>query len=78
MKKKPGLKGKAKYLARPLETRPRDMNKLLVRQTMRHEFLTSQDAAHRKNERDRIGTMLNENISPQMRATLIKTRDKLK
>ena len=54
------------------------MNKLLVRQTMRHEFLTSQDAAHRKNERDRIGTMLNENISPQMRATLIKTRDKLK
>ena len=72
------LKAKATYLARPLYARPADMHKLKERQTLRNEHLVNQDMLHRKNERERIRVMLNENITPGLRATLIKNRDMLK
>ena len=72
------LKAKATYLARPLYARPADMHKLKERQTLRNEHLMGQEMLHKKNERDRIRAMLNENISPGLRATLIKNKDMLK
>ena len=72
------LKAKATYLARPLYARPADMHKPKERQTLRNEHLVNQDMLHRKNERERIRVMLNENITPGLRATLIKNRDMLK
>lgn len=77
-KKKAALKAKAKFYARPLETRAMDMAKLKERQTLRAEHLAGQAAMHRKNERERMATMMNENISPQLRATLLKNRAMLK
>ena len=55
-----------------------DMAKLKERQTLRAEHLAGQAAMHRKNERERMATMMNENISPQLRATLLKNRAMLK
>ena len=72
------LKAKATYLARPLYARPADMHKLKERQTLRNEHLMGQEMLHKKNERERIRMMLNENMSPGLRATLIKNRDMLK
>ena len=72
------LKAKAAFYARPLHTRPRDMAALKERQTLRDEHIAGQAAMHRKLERERISTMLNENIAPQLRATLIKNRALLK
>ena len=72
------LKAKAAYYARPLYARPADMHKLKERQTLRNEHLVNQDMLHRKNERERIRVMLNENMAPGLRATLIKNRDMLK
>jgi len=77
MKKKRMAK-KAAYLARPLYTRPQDMHKLKEKQTLRNDHLMQQMAVHKRNERERINAMINEKISPQMRATLIKNRDLLK
>ena len=77
-KKKATLKAKAMFYARPLETRAQDMARLKERQTLRAEHLAGQAAMHRKNERERIATMLQENISPQLRATLLKNRAMLK
>jgi hypothetical protein len=76
--KKKGLKQKAQRLARPLYTRPADMYKLKEKQTLRNEHLMQQMAVHKRNERERLNSMINDNISPQMRATLIKNRDLLK
>ena len=72
------LKAKAAFYARPLHTRPKDMAALKERQTLRDEHIAGQAAMHRKLERERISTMLNENIAPQLRATLIKNRALLK
>jgi len=74
------LKAKAAFYARPLYTRPKDMAALKERQTLRDEHIAGQAAMHRKleRERERISTMLNENIAPQLRATLIKNRALLK
>ena len=77
-KKKATLKAKAAFYARPLETRAQDMARLKERQTLRAEHLAGQAAMHRKNERERIATMLQENISPQLRTTLLKNRAMLK
>ena len=76
--KKKTLKAKAKYLARPLEVRPKDMYRLRERQTLRESHILGQNMLAKKYERERIATMLNENISPQLRATLLKNRDMLK
>ena len=72
------LKAKAAFYPRPLHTRPKDMAALKERQTLRDEHIAGQAAMHRKLERERISTMLNENIAPQLRATLIKNRALLK
>ena len=72
------LKAKAAFYARPLHTRPKDMAALKERQTLRDEHIAGQAAMHRKLERERISTMLTENIAPQLRATLIKNRALLK
>ena len=72
------LKAKAAFYARPLETRPMDMARLKERQTLRAEHIAGQTAMHRKNERERIATMLNQNITPQLRATLLKNSSMLK
>jgi hypothetical protein len=77
-KKKAVLKAKAAFYARPLETRPMDMAKLKERQTLRAEHIAGQAAMHKKYERERIATMLNQNITPQLRATLIKNSGMLK
>ena len=77
-KKKQNLKAKAAYYARPLENRPADMAKLKERQTLRAEHIAGQAAVHARNERDRIKTMLNEHIAPQLRATLLKNMELLK
>ena len=74
----PALHAKAAYLARPLYARPADMHKLKERQTLRNEHLVGQEMQHKKNERERIRVMLNENMTPGLRATLIKNRDMLK
>ena len=71
-------KARAAQLARPLETRPRDMAALKQRQTLRAEHILGQDILAMKHERARITTMLNENISPQLRETLIKQRQLIK
>jgi hypothetical protein len=76
-KKTKALKQKAAYLARPLEVRPRDMYKLKERQTLRNDHLMQQHALHKRNERERLGAMINQNIQPALRATLIKNRDML-
>ena len=80
--KKPGklrtLTARAAYYARPLETRPREMDALKKRQTLRAEHTLGQDILAKKHERERITTMLNENISPQLRETLIKQRQLIK
>ena len=80
--KKPGklrtLKKRAAYYARPLETRGREMDALKKRQTLRAEHVLGQDILAKKHERERITTMLNENISPQLRETLIKQRHLIK
>ena len=72
------LKAKAAHFARPLYARPADMHKLKERQTLRNEHLVGQEMQHKKNERERIRVMLNENMTPGLRATLIKNRDMLK
>ena len=72
------LKAKAAFYARPLYARPKDMAALKERQTLRNEHIAGQAAMHRKLERERITTMLNENVAPQLRATLIKNRALLK
>jgi hypothetical protein len=72
------LKAKAAFYARPLYARPKDMAALKERQTLRNEHIAGQAAMHRKLERERISTMLNENVAPQLRATLIKNRALLK
>ena len=72
------VKARAAQLARPLETRPRDMAALKQRQTLRAEHILGQDILAMKHERARITTMLNENISPQLRETLIKERQLIK
>ena len=77
-KKKQNLKAKAAYYARPLVNRPADMAKLKERQTLRAEHIAGQAAVHARNERDRIKTMLNEHIAPQLRATLLKNMELLK
>ena len=71
-------KARAAYLARPLETKPRQMAALKQRQTLRAEHVMGQDILAMKHERARIATMLNENISPQLRETLIKERQLIK
>ena len=50
------------------------MDALKKRQTLRAEHVLGQDILAKKHERERITTMLNENISPQLRETLIKQR----
>ena len=72
------LQAKAAFYARPLYARPKDMAALKERQPLRDEHIAGQAAMHRKLKRERISTMLNENIAPQLRATLIKNRDMLK
>ena len=54
------------------------MAALKERQIFRDEHIAGQAAMHRKLEMERISTMLNENIAPQLRATLIKNRALLK
>ena len=76
--KKKALKKKAAYLARPLYTRPQDMAKLKERQTLRNEHLLNQTMVQKRNERERLSAMINQNINPQLRATLIKNRDMIK
>ena len=72
------LKAKAAFYARPLHTRPKDMAALKERQTLRDEHIAGQAAMHRKLERERISTLINETTAPQLRATLIKNRALLK
>ena len=69
---------KAAFLARPLETRAKAMAALKQRQTLRAEHILGQNVLAMKHERARITTMLNENISPQLRETLIKERHLIK
>ena len=76
--KKKTLKQKAEYLARPLHTRPKDMARLKERQTLRNEHLLGQAMLHKKLERDRISAMINEKITPELRATLIKSHNLIK
>ena len=54
------------------------MDALKKRQTLRAEHVLGQDILAKKHERERITTMLNENISPQLRETLIKQRHLIK
>ena len=54
------------------------MAALKQRQTLRAEHVMGQDILAMKHERARIATMLNENISPQLRETLIKERQLIK
>ena len=74
----PALRAKATYYAKPLVNRPKDLAKVKERITLRNEHVAAQNMVHRQNERARINTMLNENVSPQLRSTLLKNLSILK
>ena len=71
------LKARAAHFAKPLHARPREMAALKERQTLRNEHIAGQAAMHKQIERERISTMLNQTVAPQMRATLLKNREAL-
>ena len=76
--KRANVKAKAARLARPLYARPKDMHQLKERTTLRNEHLLATAALHKRNERERISAMINENIPPQLRETLMKNHNMLK
>ena len=71
------LKAKAKALARPLYTRPQAMQRYKERTTARAEHIAVQEAAHKRNEHDRMTGHIHSAIQPGLRAALIQERSKL-
>jgi len=68
------LKARAAYLARFLYARQADMDKLKERQTLRNEHLQGHDMLHRKNKRERIRVLPDDNMTSGLRAALIENR----
>ena len=76
-KKSKALKAKAKALARPLYTRPQAMQRYKDRTAARAEHIAVQEAAHKRNEYDRMTGHIHTAIQPGLRAALIQERSKL-
>ena len=84
MKKKPAkrparaaLKRKALELAKPLYARPKALAQKKEAISLRAEHVAQQDAAHRRNEIDRLTAQLSGNIQPSLRQDLMAQRSKL-
>ena len=76
-KKTKALKAKAKALARPLYARPQAMQRYKERTAARAEHIAVQEAAHKRNEYDRMTGHIHSAIQPGLRAALIHERSKL-
>ena len=77
VKKTKAMKAKAKALARPLYTRPQAMQRYKDRTAARAEHIAVQEAAHKRNEYDRMTGHIHSAIQPGLRAALIHERSKL-
>ena len=77
VKKTKAMKAKAKALARPLYTRPQAMQRYKDRTAARAEHIAVQEAAHKRNEYDRMTGHIHTAIQPGLRAALIHERSKL-
>jgi ATP-dependent helicase/DNAse subunit B len=77
VKKSKALKAKAKALARPLYTRPAAMQRYKDRTAARAEHIAVQEAAHKRNEYDRMTGHIHSAIQPGLRGALIHERSKL-
>ena len=77
VKKTKAMKAKAKALARPLYTRPQAMQRYKDRTAARAEHIAVQEAAHKRNEYDRMTGHIHSAIQPGLRAALIQERSKL-
>jgi hypothetical protein len=76
-KKSKALKAKAKALARPLYTRPAAMQRYKEKTALRAEHIAVQEAAHKRNEHDRMTGYIHSAIHPGLRGALIHERSKL-
>ena len=71
------LKARAKALARPLYTRPQAMQRYKEKTAARAEHIAIQEAAHKRNEYDRMTGHIHSAIQPGLRAALVQERSKL-
>ena len=71
------MRAKARQLARPLHTRPKDLAKHKQSVLLRNEHLAVQDSVHRRNEYDKLTGALHSNIHPGLMAELMHARTKL-
>ena len=76
MKKKikmtPGMRARAKALARPLYTRPKDLTKYKEKTLLRAEHLQQQERLHVRNEMERLASKINTNTAPSLVQTLVR------
>ena len=76
-KKKAGLKARAKQLARPLYTRPKDLAKYQQTTMLRAEHIAQQSALQKRNEYDRMTGQIHSTVHPGLHADLVRERSKL-
>jgi hypothetical protein len=68
----PGMKARAKALARPLYTRPKDLTKYKDKTLLRAEHLQQQERLHVRNEMDRLASKINTDTAPSLVQTLVR------
>ena len=71
------MRAKARQLARPLYTRPKDLAKHKQSVLLRNEHIAVQDSVHRRNEYDKLTAAVHSNIHPGLHAELMHERSKL-
>ena len=76
-KRKVNFKKKALELAKPNYARPKAYAAKKEAIALRAEHVAQQDAAHRRNEIDRLTAQLSGNIQPSLRQDLMAQRSKL-
>jgi hypothetical protein len=72
IKMTPGMKARAKALARPLYTRPKDLTKYKEKTLLRAEHLQQQERLHVRNEMDRLASKINTETMPSLIKPLVR------
>ena len=76
-KKTAALKARAKQLARPLYTRPKELAKYHQTTLLRAEHVAQQQQLHKRNEYDRMTGQIHSTVHPGLHAELVRERSKL-
>jgi len=74
IKMTPGMRARAKALARPLYTRPKDLTKYKEKTLLRAEHLQQQERLHVRNEMDRLASKINTDTAPSLVQTLVRPK----